>query len=302
MSGGDAKQAQTPSAPFGGAIYIPENAAAYAVDCEMIEVYMPDGKLQQAVVSIGVVDLSLEVILYARVRKPANSVVVNDTFVKTTGKLSADYNKGLSIFSARDLITRLVLEGAFIVGWQIDSDLRALGLDKVIPPQQVVELTKLFMTTNGHKCKLTEAYRSVFRRNFAAHNAGDDAKVTMELYHYWKDTAKGEIVRFALKFYCVNWHCFKLGSIGMSRGDVLWKFLRPRSTDRQVVLEEDDGKNAYKLKFRQKTDRAAYLLLVKRRLQENKINPQGKPLKLAGGKGTEIDFGYFRSHVYEIVR
>eukprot|EP00471_Norrisiella_sphaerica_P009391 CAMPEP_0184501776 /NCGR_PEP_ID=MMETSP0113_2-20130426/48517_1 /TAXON_ID=91329 /ORGANISM="Norrisiella sphaerica, Strain BC52" /LENGTH=356 /DNA_ID=CAMNT_0026890657 /DNA_START=99 /DNA_END=1169 /DNA_ORIENTATION=- len=275
---------------------------AYAVDCEMIVVYMPDGKLQQAVVSIGVVDEGMEVILYARVRKPANSMVVNDTFVKTAGGLTADYDKGLSIFSARELVTRLVQEGATIVGWQIDNDLKALGVDRVVPTHQIVDLTKQFVTANGHKCKLIEAYRSVFRRNFPAHNAGDDAKVTMELYHYWNEAAKGQIVRIDLNFFCINWHYFKLGSTGMSRGDVLWKFLRPRTNDRDVVIEEDDGKNAYKLKFRLKADRDAYVLMVKRRLEENNIFPQGKLIRVAGGRGTEIDFGFFRSHVYEIVR
>mmetsp|Transcript_1991 Transcript_1991/g.3778 ORF Transcript_1991/g.3778 Transcript_1991/m.3778 type:complete len:369 (-) Transcript_1991:707-1813(-) len=279
-----------------------KKVSAYAVDCEMIEVYMQDGKVQQAVVSIGVVDESMEVILYARVRKPANSVVVNDTFVRTAGGLTADYDKGLSIFSARDLIQRLVQDGATLVGWQIDNDLKALGVDKVVPVDQIVDLTRQFVTTNGHKCKLIEAYRTVFRRNFPAHNAGDDAKVTMELYHYWNEAAKGQIVKIDLNFYCINWHYFKLGSIGMSRGDVLWKFLRPRTNDRDVVIEEDDGKNAYKLKFRLKADRDAYVLLVKRRLEDNKIFPHGKPVRVAGGRGTEMDFGHFRSHVYDVVR
>eukprot|EP00466_Bigelowiella_natans_P017419 jgi/Bigna1/75165/fgenesh1_pg.33_\ len=260
------------------------------IDCEMIEVYMPDGNLQRAVVSIGVVDVSMEVILYARVRKPANSVVVNDTFVKTAGGLSADYDKGLSIFSARELIQRLVQEGAIMVGWQIDNDLKALGMDKFMTPEK------------GPKPKLIEAYRTVFRRNFAAHNAGDDAKVTMELYHYWNEAAKGKIVKIDLNFYCITWHYFKLSSTGLSRGDVLWQFLRPRTNDREVVLEEDDGKNAYKLKFRQKADRDAYMLLIKRRLEENNIHPQGKPQRVAGGRGTEMNFGFFRSHLYEIVR
>mmetsp|Transcript_39741 Transcript_39741/g.66572 ORF Transcript_39741/g.66572 Transcript_39741/m.66572 type:complete len:381 (-) Transcript_39741:194-1336(-) len=286
---------------FGGSQF-GKKASAYAIDCEMIEVYMPDGNLQRAVVSIGVVDVSMEVILYARVRKPANSVVVNDTFVKTAGGLSADYDKGLSIFSARELIQRLVQEGAIMVGWQIDNDLKALGMDKVVPAQQIVDLTTKFMTANGHKCKLIEAYRTVFRRNFAAHNAGDDAKVTMELYHYWNEAAKGKIVKIDLNFYCITWHYFKLSSTGLSRGDVLWQFLRPRTNDREVVLEEDDGKNAYKLKFRQKADRDAYMLLIKRRLEENNIHPQGKPQRVAGGRGTEMNFGFFRSHLYEIVR
>ncbi|GAB5363267.1 hypothetical protein AAMO2058_000869000 [Amorphochlora amoebiformis] len=278
-------------------------ARAYAIDCEMIEVYLQDNnKLQQAVVSTGIVDESMEVILYARVRKPSSSIVVNDAFVRTSGGLIADYNKGLSIFSTRDVISRLVQEGAIIVGWQIDSDLRALGLEKSIPPEQIIDLAYKFVTTNGHRCKLAEAYRTVFRRNFLAHNAGDDAKVTMELYHYWNEAQKRQTVRVDLSFFCINWHCFKLSNTGMSRGDALWKFLRPRSTDREVLIEEDDGKNAYKLKYRQKADRDAYMLLVKKRLSEHKIYPIGKPLKVGNGKGTEVDFGVFRSHLYRVVR
>lgn len=284
---------------------------AYAIDCEMVEVvssaqasmYGQAAVAHRAVVSIGVVDESMEVILYARVRKPATATVVNDTFARTKGGLTADWSKGLSIFSARDLLQRLVQEGALIVGWQIDSDLKALGMERTIPPEQVVDLTNHFQTTNGHKCKLQEAYSTVFRRAFSAHNAGDDAKVTMELYHYWKEAARSQTVKIDLSFYAVTWHSFgALTELKLSRGDVLWKFLRPVTNDREVVLEDDDGKNAYKLRFRQREDRDAYLHVVQRRLKAEQINPVGAAVRLEGSRGTELNFRYFRSHKYEIKR
>ena len=50
----------------------------------------------------------------------------------------------------------------------------------------IVVFSEQFVTTNGNKCQLGEAYEYIFQRPAVAHDACDDAKMTMELYHHWK--------------------------------------------------------------------------------------------------------------------
>jgi hypothetical protein len=74
---------------------------AYAFDCEFIKVRdLASGQInQKAVCSIGVVDDRLEKILYTRIKKPLNSEVVDDSFVRTRGGLHPDWNKGITPLS-----------------------------------------------------------------------------------------------------------------------------------------------------------------------------------------------------------
>ena len=75
------------------------------------------------------VDDRLEKILYTRIKKPIGSEVVDDSFVRTRGGLQPDWDKGLSLFVARQLLGEFANGGGVLVGWQIDSDLGAMRFD-----------------------------------------------------------------------------------------------------------------------------------------------------------------------------
>ena len=66
-----------------------------------------------------------------------------------------------------------------LVGWQIDGDLAGLRLDELNQDLRVLDLSDFIQTQSNTKCQLAEAYQEVFRRSLTAHNACDDAKMTM---------------------------------------------------------------------------------------------------------------------------
>ena len=83
---------------------------------------------RKVTVSVGIVDERLETILYARVMKPRGSHVTDDSFVRTTGGLRPDWDRGVHISVAQELVRRFAeTGGGVLVGWQLDSDLSALG-------------------------------------------------------------------------------------------------------------------------------------------------------------------------------
>ena len=61
----------------------------------------------KALVSIGIVDEQLEVMLYCRVAKPLGSRVVDDSFVRTIGGLGGDWSRGMPYFQVRDCVRTL---------------------------------------------------------------------------------------------------------------------------------------------------------------------------------------------------
>jgi len=176
---------------------------AYALDCEFITV-RSRGVEKRAVVSIGIVDNQLELILYSRIRIPEHFTVVDDSFVRTRGGLNRDWNKGIGIHVTQELIRDFVTSGGILIGWQLEGDLGALGFveaqrraqDNLNPDRTlgqrkdlqlgnnatatIRELTDFYRTSGGQKCQLGECYKFIFGRSMNAHNAGDDAKMTME--------------------------------------------------------------------------------------------------------------------------
>jgi len=271
---------------------IPE-PTAFAIDCEMIMVEGPHGLPERKVtVSVGIVDERLETIMYARVMKPRGSRVTDDSFVRTTGGLRPDWDRGVHISVAQELVRRFAETGAgVLVGWQLDSDLSALGFGDAaaeaadasafapngrragLPLGQtssgthvscdIVDLTDAYRTSGGYKCMLSEAYTHAFRRAaHAAHDAAGDARMTMELYLHWRQAGRPARLPVPLKFYCVTAHHFRPPH---RRAQLLWKFLKPERGGRMTVLEKDDGRK-YKLKFRAEAEREAYLTLVRKRV------------------------------------
>jgi hypothetical protein len=115
---------------------------------------------------------------------------VDDCFARTAGNLSADWSKGLTSDVVGTLVQALVLQYGYLVGWQIENDLSALGFEDAAVAvragarsvtfaegvsAEILELTDHFKTTNGSRCQLTEAHSFVFdRRTGHAHNAGTD--------------------------------------------------------------------------------------------------------------------------------
>ena len=97
----------------------------------------------KALVSIGIVDEQLEVMLYCRVAKPLGSRVVDDSFVRTIGGLGGDWSRGMPYFQVRDCVRDLVNSGASLVGWAIHNDLEGLGLAAEVPKQQQIELQQM---------------------------------------------------------------------------------------------------------------------------------------------------------------
>ena len=302
--------------------------AAYSFDCEFIWVH--DGLSEsRTVCSIGVVDDRHELILYSRIQKPPNTTVVCDSFVRTRGGLNPDWDKGVPISVVQGMLQDFVRSGGVLVGWQLQSDLKAMGFEaaaaemdsvddshpfgrredlpfdiaRVEPTGNAVtvtELTDIFRTAN--KCKklqLGEAYRHVFGRELVAHNAGDDALMTMELYnHWWKMQPRPDRIPIALQFYVVNAHSFMPSD---QRKEHLWDFLRLVRGERDVLTEQDmQDRNAYKFKFRLEQEREAFLGEVRNRIQGRGLTfgPQ-QPFEGDYSAGCNIKCGVFKLHLYE---
>ena len=155
------------------------------------------------------------------------------------------------------------------------------------------------------KASLREAYREVFGRSLAAHDAGDDALMTMELYKHWVVLGRPPLITLSrLKFFVVNAHSFIPAH---QRAAHLWAFLRPRSRDRDVVIERDDGANRYQLKFRQAEEREAFLFDVRQAITEmddSTVASWGEPVIVdtAPSGSYSIQCGAFVLHVYDIPR
>jgi hypothetical protein len=300
---------------------------AYAIDCEFITTDLPVNN-GQCVCSIGMVSDRLEKITYTRIQKPAAARVLDDTFVRTRGGLHRDWSEGCSIKVAQYMIREKCAQGKLLVGWELQSDLKALrfleagavATDAVtFPPfggrrvplgpifpgaptvvADICELTDVYRTTNGNKCSLSEAYKEVFGRVLEAHDAGDDAMMTMELYRNWLSVGRPAKITMNLSFFVVNAHGFK-----GDRAAYLWNFLRPRRADRDVVIEKDDGINKYQLKFRQEAEGEAFLQQVRRAIAD-KADPavaMGPSLPADAPEGSlSIDCGAFQLHLYQLIR
>jgi hypothetical protein len=306
-----------------------ESPSAYAIDCEFIKTDLKryDGDTGNCVCSIGMVSDRLEKITVTRIQKPAAATVLDDTFVRTHSGLHRDWNEGCSLEVAQFMIREKCTQGKLLVGWELQSDLKALGFLEAaavatdvatFPPYggrrvplgpmiagaptavaDVCDLTDVYRTTNGHKCKLSEAYKEVTGRMLEAHDAGDDAMMTMELYKHWLTAGKPAKITMNLSFFVVNVHNFQ-----GDRAAHLWNFLRPRRADRDVVIDEDDGCK-YKLKFRLEAERDAYLQQVRRAIAD-KADPavnMGPSLPGESPVGSQrIDCGAFQLHLYQQVR
>ena len=306
---------------------------AYALDCEFIQVIEQGNNTpSKSVVSIGIVDNQLELILYSRIRKPKNSTVVDDSFVRTRGGLNRDWNKGIGIHVTQELIRDFVTSGGILIGWQLEGDLGALGFveaqrrvqdnpDRTLGERTnlplegnnatatIVELTDVYRTSGGNKCQLGECYKFIFGRSMNAHNAGDDAKMTMELYNYW--IKKGSPASIEVKSLC--WHIVNVHSFSeQHRIEILWNILRPIRAERDVVIEDQrqrEGKAfTYKLKFRLREELEAYLMIVRTRVDQY-IQSNTYPLSwtrtdLDNGKdnGYQVDCQSFKLHLYHYTR
>jgi hypothetical protein len=182
---------------------------AFAVDCEFIEVRQGKGGAERTfrvTVSIGVVSEQLETILYARVKQPQRTQVFDDSFARCAGKLEPDWALGVRLEVAQSLVRGLLDGGrSVLVGWQaseiaqrhpvaslkccapqVAGDLAGLRLEELQRDPRVLDLSEHIQTASGAKCRLAEAYRAVFSRDLAAHDACDDAKMTMELFNHWR--------------------------------------------------------------------------------------------------------------------
>jgi len=164
-------------------------------------------------------------------------------------------------------------------------------------------LTDYYRTDiNRNKCQLSEAYNFIFARRLSAHDAGDDAQMTMELYKHWCDLGKPSHIPVPLKFYTVTVHRFDNAS---HRAQHLWDFLRPVDTTGQRfegMRETDDG-TKLKLRFRQKEHVDDYLNAVKERILRisNPSVQMPQPQSVSIG-GFEINCGAFRIHITEVDR
>lgn len=235
---------------------------------------------------------------------------------------------GIHIFVANNLLKAFCEQGGLLVGWQLESDLKALGLTEAgvlaadaegHPPYgrrmglpigtpahpvdaNIVELTDVYRTAeHGAKCTLAEAYTAVFTRTMSAHDAADDAAMTMELYRYWRDAGSPDRISIAVAFHVVNAHTFAPDR----RSELLWRFLRPTRRDRDVVIERDDGENVFQLKFRRLADRDAFVTELRRRVRED-----GPPHGVWWGQevpgepqgSVQVNCGAFRIHLFEQLR
>ena len=285
---------------------------AYAIDCEMVVVKAKRGEATtQSVVSVGVVDEQMEQILYARVKLSADCDVLDDSFVRVQGGLKPDWRKGIELSVAQNLLSEFSTSAnGIIVGWEVQSDLRALGGvaaseqakdDVRFPPYgkrtqlplfgnycNICELTDYYRTAKTNsKCQLSEAYNFTFARDLSAHNAGDDARMTMELYKHWCNLKCPDRISIHLKFYNITIRNFKPAQ---NRAHYLWTFLRVN----RAGVKEKDEKDLYKVRFRREEHRQEYLGNVAARIQRHTDrtvkwqNPQ--PCRLGG---QEIDCGAF---------
>ena len=250
-------------------------SSIYAVDCEFINVASKraDGSVdtsttRRCVVSVGVVDREMEIILYARVRKPRDAVVVDDTFVRTIGGLSSSdggWSKGIHVITVRALLQNFMNEGGTLVGWSIKNDVEALGLH-LGGSEKIIDLAEIFVTPKRNKCQLSEAFRHVCSRQTNAHNAGDDAKMTMELYNVWERGGRKREILVPIRWYCIQWDRFQGNAA--DRYKLLWTVLRPERLDRQVVLIRDmfeisgGANDTFSMRFRSNADREGYLRKV----------------------------------------
>lgn len=141
--------------------------------------------------------------------------------------LRSDWSDGLNLGHVTSMVSQLVkgkttAKRGALVGWSIANDLRALGfrdaaskveagdrkvmltVDASLPgfwddgsePTvcDVVELQDFFRTRKKDQpVRLKEAFRAVFQRDGQAHDAIDDAKMTMELYLTWHSQGRQSV-------------------------------------------------------------------------------------------------------------
>eukprot|EP00938_MAST-03A_sp_MAST-3A-sp1_P002200 g2200.t1 len=276
----------------------------YAIDCEFIEIASPSpttgaadlSTTRKCVVSVGIVDVELEIVLYARVRKPPRMIVVDDSFARTVGGLGSDWSKGIHVEAVRTLLTRFLTAGGVLVGWSLEHDLAALGLK--CSASQIVELTNVYQTESAKKCRLSEAYRSVFNRTANAHHASDDAKMTMELYLNWKRNGFKKHINVSLCWYVVRWSKFISNE---TRCQILWSVLRPERSDREIVsLRESSQDGSVSLQFRTESDRSAYLNVILKRVRERRDVTCESIRDTENGR--EMVFNVVTGSVYNITR
>jgi hypothetical protein len=91
----------------------------------------------------------LESLLYARVAVPASAAVVDDSFARTTGGLHADWSKGLPLASAAALVRDMIRSAGVLVGWQVDSDLDALGYTEAAAAVRAGERARVPFGSDG---------------------------------------------------------------------------------------------------------------------------------------------------------
>ncbi|CAM9678851.1 unnamed protein product [Discosporangium mesarthrocarpum] len=108
-------------------------------------------------------------------------------------------------------------------------------------------------------------------------------------------------IRISLTGFVVNTHAFRPSR---KRCASLWAFLRPERAGRRVLLvEKDSCTNAYKLIFRCREEREAYLTLVETRLTaagEVLGPPEEVPTRTkAKGIGYQRSCSLFKIHVFE---
>ena len=107
---------------------------------------------------------------------------------------------------------------------------------------ELCDLTDVYRTQGGHKASLSEVYRNVFGRSLVAHDAGDDALMTMELYKHWVGMGRPAGIVVPLSFYVVNAHSFNPPT---ERHSLLWKVreLGVRCLGRSRLQPLTDQKN-----------------------------------------------------------
>jgi hypothetical protein len=232
----------------------------------------------------------LEKITYTRIKKPPTATVLDDTFVRTRGGLNRDWNEGCSIGVMQLMIREKLYEGKVLVGWELQSDLTALGFRdagraaadgrreglKFGPLYaggtevrgDICELTDYYRTAGeGDKCRLSEAYREIFGRELQAHDAGEDAAMTMQLYNHWlsKKTPHCPFPRIPIR---LSWFVVKAHRFNPQQDQKAYQFdfLRPLSLDsvKEIVNYVENRK--YELRFRSEAEKDAYLQKVKRAL------------------------------------
>ena len=228
-----------------------------------------------------------------------------------------------------------------LVGWQIDQDLGGLRLNELTNHARVLDLSQYISTQGGAKCQLGEACapeggartpgpvqmraakllvltrwgpsigadRTVFSRDAQAHDACDDAKMTMELFTHWRRAGMAPIVL------PMEWHFVHWVQMQPARWEELrWDVLRPERCDRDTCREEElaeelaaaaaeggagavAGAREYRLRFRRASDRVAYFNLAKRRLHQRGYS-QEFPQFLGDREGS-VAFAVCTANVYE---